>query len=76
MPFNGHLFVTYAIGKGPVALVSALGGARPIFVFSLAALGAWLAPGLIYEKFTKPDIALKFASAAMVVAAVVIISVA
>ncbi|MDP6667351.1 MAG: EamA family transporter [Dehalococcoidia bacterium] len=24
MPFNGHLLVTYAIGKGPVALVSAL----------------------------------------------------
>lgn len=74
MPFTGHLLITYAIGKGPIALVSALGGARPIFVFSLSALGAWLTPGLIYEKFTRPDTALKLVSASMVVAAVVIIS--
>ena len=76
MPFTGHLLITYAIGKGPIALVSALGGARPIFVFSLSATGAWLAPGLIYEKFTRSDVALKLASATMVVAAVVIISTA
>jgi len=76
MPFNGHLLITYAIGKGPIALVSSLGGARPIFVFSMSALGAWLAPNLIYEKFTRPDMALKLVSASMVVAAVVIISVA
>jgi drug/metabolite transporter (DMT)-like permease len=75
MPFNGHLLITYAIGKGPIALVSALGGARPIFVFSLTAMGAWFAPNLIYEKFTRPDMALKLVSAMMVVAAVVIISV-
>lgn len=75
MPFNGHLLITYAIGKGPIALVSALGGARPIFVFSMTALGARFAPGLIYEKFTKADMALKLVSAMMVVAAVVIISV-
>ncbi|MBT4125627.1 MAG: EamA family transporter [Chloroflexi bacterium] len=75
MPFNGHLLITYAIGKGPIALVSSLGGARPIFVFSMSALGAWLAPSLIYEKFTRPDMALKLVSASMVVGAVVIISV-
>ena len=75
MPFNGHLLITYAIGKGPIALVSALGGARPIFVFSMTALGARFAPGLIYEKFTKADMALKLLSATMVVVAVVIISV-
>lgn len=75
MPFTGHLLITYAIGKGPIALVSALGGARPIFVFSLSVLGAWLSPSLIYEKFTRPDMALKLVSASMVVAAVVIISV-
>ena len=74
MPFNGHLLITYAIGKGPIALVSSLGGARPIFVFSMSALGAWLAPSLIYEKFTRPDMALKLVSASMVVTAVVIIS--
>jgi hypothetical protein len=55
--------------------VSALGGARPIFVFSLTAMGTWFAPNLIYEKFTRPDMALKLVSAMMVVAAVVIISV-
>jgi drug/metabolite transporter (DMT)-like permease len=74
MPFNGHLLITYAIGKGPIALVSALGGARPIFVFTMTALGAWLAPKWIYEKFTRPDMAVKLLSATMVVAAVVIIS--
>ena len=39
MPFNGHLVITYVIGKGLIALVSALGGARPIFVFTMTALG-------------------------------------
>jgi len=75
MPFNGHLLITYAIGKGPIALVSSLGGARPIFVFGMSALGAWLAPSFIYEKFTRPDMAVKLISASMVVGAVVIISV-
>lgn len=75
MPFNGHLLITYAIGKGPIALVSSLGGARPIFVFSMTALGARFAPGLIYEKFTRGDLVLRLASALMVVVAVVIISV-
>ena len=74
MPFAGHLLITYAIGKGPVALVSALGGARPIFVFSLTALGTWLAPKLVFEKFTRVSMLLKLLSASMVVAAVVIIS--
>jgi drug/metabolite transporter (DMT)-like permease len=75
MPFNGHLLVTYAIGKGPIALVSSLGGARPIFVFSMTALLARFAPGLVFEKFTRADVLLKLVSATMVVVAVVIISV-
>ena len=74
MPFNGHLLITYAIGKGPVALVSALGGARPIFVFSLTALGTWLTPKLVFEQFTRVSMLLKLLSASMVVAAVIIIS--
>ncbi len=74
MPFVGHLLITYAIGRGPVAVVSALGGARPIFVFSLTALGTWLAPTLVYEKFTRPNMLLKLLSALMVVAAVALIS--
>ena len=74
MPFNGHLLITYAIGKGPIALVSALGGARPIFVFSMTAMSAWLAPNLIYEKFTRADMIVKLVSASMVVTAVAIIS--
>lgn len=74
MPFNGHLLITYAIGKGPIALVSALGGARPIFVFSMTALGAKFAPTLIYEKFTRADMLVKLLSASMVVVAVAIIS--
>ncbi len=74
MPFNGHLLITYAIGKGPIALVSALGGARPIFVFSMTAMSAWLVPNLIYEKFTRADMIVKLVSASMVVTAVAIIS--
>jgi len=74
MPFNGHLLITYAIGKGPVALVSALGGARPIFVFSMTALGARFAQNLIYEQFTRADLLFKLLSATMVVVAVAIIS--
>ena len=74
MPFAGHLLITYAIGKGPVALVSALGGARPIFVFSLTALGTWLTPKLVFEQFTRVSMLLKLLSASMVVAAVIIIS--
>ncbi len=74
MPFAGHLLITYAIGKGPVALVSALGGARPIFVFSLTALGTWLAPKLVFEQFTRVSMLLKLLSASMVVAAVIIVS--
>ncbi|MBT5477391.1 MAG: hypothetical protein HOK43_11145, partial [Chloroflexi bacterium] len=49
--------------------------ARPIFVFTLSALGAKFTPKLIYEKFTRGDLILKLVSAGMVVAAVVIISV-
>ena len=74
MPFSGHLLITYAISQGPIALVSALGGARPIFVFSLTVISVRFAPSLVYEKFTRPDMALKLVSATMVVAAVVIIS--
>ena len=74
MPFNGHLLITYAIGIGPVALVSALGGARPIFVFSMSVLGAWLAPSVIYERFSRRDVLLKLSSASLVVVAVALIS--
>jgi drug/metabolite transporter (DMT)-like permease len=76
MPFSGHLLVTYAIGKGPIALVLSLGGARPIFLFMMTALAARFAPTMIFEKLTRGDMVLKLVSASMVVAAVVIISVA
>ena len=69
MPFNGHLVITDAIGKGLITLVSALGGARPIFVFTMTAQGGDL------REIPKVDMALKLLSASMVVAAMVIISV-
>ena len=76
MPFNGHLLITYAIGNGPVALVSALGGARPIFIFTMTTLGARFAPSIIYERLTVSSLLLKLLSASMVVVAVAIISLA
>ena len=75
-PFNGHLLITYAIGNGPVALVSALGGARPIFIFTMTTLGARFAPSIIYERLTISSLLLKLLSASMVVVAVAIISLA
>lgn len=74
MPFGGHLLNTTAIGRGPVGLVAAVLGSRPIFVFGLTYLGTKLAPTYIFEKFTGRDLQIKLASAVLVVTAIAIIS--
>lgn len=76
MPFLGHLLITTAISRGPVGLVAALGGSRPIFIFSLSYLGSRLAPSYIFEKFKGRDLATKLASAVLVVTAIALVSVA
>lgn len=74
-PFAGNLFLLIAIENGPVSLVSALLGARPIFVLAgTLALGA-VARDLLGERITRSDVTLKVAATAAVVAGIVIISV-
>ena len=75
MPFGGHLLITTAIGRGPVGLVAAVTGSRPIFVFILSVILSRTAPGYIFEKLTGRDLALKLLSATLVVTAIVLISV-
>ncbi|MDA0232516.1 MAG: EamA family transporter [Chloroflexi bacterium] len=75
MPFGGHLLITTAISRGPVGLVAAVQGSRPIFVFALSIIGSKFAPGYIFEKLTGRDLALKLASALLVVTAITLISV-
>ncbi len=74
MPFAGHLLITTAIGRGPVGLVAAVSGSRPIFVFSLSYIGSRLAPSYIFEKLTGRDLATKLASAVLVVTAIALAS--
>ena len=74
MPFAGHLLITTAISRGPVGLVAAVLGSRPIFVFGLSYIGTKIAPRYIFEKLTGRDLATKLASAVLVVTAIVLIS--
>jgi len=74
MPFAGHLLIVTAISRGPVSLVAALWGTRPIWVFLGSLIGSRVAPKLIYEEFTRQDLPLKLASAVMVTVAIVLIS--
>ncbi len=76
MPFAGHLLITTAIGRGPVGPVAAVFGSRPMFVFVLSYIGTRLAPKYIFEKLTGRDLATKLASAALVVTAIALVSVA
>ena len=64
-----------AIARGPVSLVAALLGTRPLFLFGFSVVGSRLAPGLFDERFDRAEFVLKFVAAAMVVAAVVLIAV-
>ncbi len=75
MPFAGHLLITSAIARGPVGLVAALNGSRPIFVFGLSYFGSKLAPKYVFETFTGRDLALKLASALLVFTAIALVSV-
>jgi uncharacterized membrane protein len=74
MPFGAHLLVTTAIARGPVGLVAAVQGSRPIFVFALSVLGSRIAPSYIFEKLTGRDLVIKMSSAVLVVTAIILIS--
>ncbi len=74
MPFAGHMLIVTAISRGPVSLVAALWGTRPIWVFLGSLVGSKVAPKLIMEEFTRQDLPLKLTSAVMVTIAIVLIS--
>ncbi len=75
-PFLGNLFLLMAIAVGPVSLVSALFGTRPIWVLGATLLLGLFAKQFISERIAGRDLALKAAATSAVVAGVIIISVA
>lgn len=74
-PFTGNLFLLTAIAVGPVSLVSALFGTRPIWVLGATLLLGLFAREFIMERITGKDLALKLVATSAVVAGIVIISV-
>jgi len=74
LPFTGHILGITAISRGPVSLVSALMGTRPVCVFLGSLLGSRITPRFVHESFDRSELPLKFASAAMVAAAIVLIA--
>ncbi len=74
-PFLGNMFLLAAIAVGPVSLVSALFGTRPIWVLGMTLLLGLVAKQFISERIAGRDLALKAVATSAVVAGVVIISV-
>ncbi len=75
LPFVGHIMGITAVSRGPVSLVSALMGTRPVCVFLGSLLGSRIAPRFVYESFDRSELPLKLASSVMVVTAIVLIAV-
>ena len=75
LPFVGHILGITAISRGPVSLVAALMGTRPVYVFLGSLLGTRVAPRFVYESFERSELPLKLASAVMVAAAIVLIAI-
>lgn len=75
-PIFGNGFLLLALANGPVSLVSALLGTRPIFILLLTLAFAPLAKRALNEQFTRADVITKTVSTAAVVGGVVIISLA
>ncbi|HIF70982.1 MAG TPA: hypothetical protein EYQ61_00185 [Dehalococcoidia bacterium] len=75
-PIFGNAFLLLALANGPVSLVSALLGTRPIFLLVLTLIFAPIAKRALAEEFTRADIITKVVSTAAVVGGVAIISLA
>jgi transporter family protein len=73
-PIFGNLFLLLALANGPVSLVSALLGTRPIFILIITLIFAPFAKRALAEKFTRADIITKAVSTTAVVSGVIIIS--
>ena len=70
----GNLLLIFAVSIGPVSMVTAVLGTRPLFVFIVTALLGWKAAWLLKEKLKPRDLVVKLASASLVVAGLVIIA--
>ncbi|MBM3957617.1 MAG: DMT family transporter, partial [Gemmatimonadetes bacterium] len=55
LPFVGHILGITAVSRGPVSLVSALMGTRPVCVFLGSLLGSRVAPRFVYESFERSE---------------------
>ena len=75
-PIFGNLFLLLALANGPVTLVSAVLGSRPVFILAITLIFAPLAKRALAEEFSRADVITKAASTAAVVGGVVIISLA
>jgi drug/metabolite transporter (DMT)-like permease len=75
-PIFGNAFLLLALANGPVSLVSALLGTRPVFVLILTLIFAPVAKRMLAEEFTRADVITKVISTAAVVGGVVIIALA
>jgi transporter family protein len=74
-PFIGNVLLLTAIANGPVSLVSALLGTRPLFVFLGALVMSVIARQVLAESMTRGDLAMKAASAGLVVGGIFLIAV-
>jgi uncharacterized membrane protein len=73
-PFAGNFLLLTAIANGPVSLVSALLGTRPVFVLGLTLLLGFAAKGLLEDRLGGEEVAIKAASTAAVVGGVALIA--
>ncbi|MBI4220132.1 MAG: EamA family transporter, partial [Chloroflexi bacterium] len=73
-PFIGNVLLLTAIANGPVSLVSALLGTRPLFVFAGAVVMGLVARHVLAESMTRADLAMKASSAALVVGGIFLIA--
>ncbi len=69
------LLLMVAIARGPVALVGALFGARPAFLFIITLAMSRVAPDFLGESFQRDELVIKFMATAFVVTAIVLIAV-
>jgi drug/metabolite transporter (DMT)-like permease len=75
-PIFGNAFLLLALANGPVSLVSALLGTRPVFILIITLVFAPFAKRALAEKFTRADIVTKGLSTAAVVGGIVLIALA
>ncbi len=73
--FSAFIFLNYAILKGPISLVSALGSSvLPLFVFILALFTSLYMPRIIKEEINKKSVLIKLLAFGLVVAGIIFIN--